>query len=155
MKTFIILNIIVFYSTSINGQSISSYTIASAGSTLLKSEASLRFTAGELAVGKYKSTNPGGYQGFVLPQSLVVTSIIDYLLREVKLWPNPTNGLINILTDNTNVKNITIYDQQGRLVKELKYNQEIDLTKHSNGLYVMKLFDDKNLVIKSIKILKK
>lgn len=153
MKTVFLL-FAIQVAISVNGQSISSYALTSSGQTLTGSQGSLTFTVGELAVGKYTSTNPGGYQGFIVPQNLTITSLQNDLYHKVKLWPNPTSGLINILTDNIKIRYITIYDRQGRLIEERKYNQELDLSNRSSGLYVIQLLDDQHFVIKTINIIK-
>ena len=76
MKIFIIFTFVsshVFYAT---GQSISSFTVNSTGKTLTSTQIALTFTLGELATGKYSSSQRGGYQGFIIPHDLFVTSII-------------------------------------------------------------------------------
>jgi len=86
--------------------------------------------------------------------SSVVLKDNSFLGKSVKVYPNPTNGAINIEIENAN--RIQIINILGELVKheELKVEkQSIDLSNLQNGVYFLKVFD-KNKLISTIKIIK-
>lgn len=155
MKIFIIFTFVsshVFYAT---GQSISSFTVNSTGKTLTSSQIALTFTLGELATGKYSSSQRGGYQGFIIPHDLFVTSIQDLNRFEIKYWPNPTTGRVDILTETINIKFLKVFDKYGRLIMDLPYqNQELDLSTQSNGIYFIQLWGDGYKLIKTFTVIK-
>ena len=51
-----------------------------------------------------------------------------------KLYPNPTNGIVNLLTD-LEIKEVKIYNQLGQLVSIQKTSQ-ISLSDVANGIYI-------------------
>jgi len=50
------------------------------------------------------------------------------------IYPNPTNGLVNIEIQNQTIQNIKVYNTQGRLIKETSESL-FDLSEYSNGMY--------------------
>ena len=53
------------------------------------------------------------------------------------IYPNPTNGLVNIEIQNQAIQGIKVYDFQGRLIKET-IECQFDLSNVSNGTYFIK-----------------
>ncbi|MEO6174339.1 MAG: YCF48-related protein [Flavobacterium circumlabens] len=91
-------------------------------------------------------------------QSLgVVTPTLN---NNVFLYPNPTNGVINIdLPNNKNVISIIVVDELGKMFNydnNVKSGnlQKIDLSGKSTGIYYIKIRTDDNLVINKKVILK-
>ncbi len=72
----------------------------------------------------------------------VVTGINDIKNSNIKIYPNPTNNIINIegLTKNEN-NTIQIFDVQGKLVITKTINEKgtIDLSELNKGVYVIKI----------------
>ncbi|MFM7758053.1 MAG: serine hydrolase [Crocinitomicaceae bacterium] len=60
----------------------------------------------------------------------------------ITVYPNPTNGLINIEIQNHTIQNIKLYDLQGRLIKETSESQ-FDLSNDSNGTYFIRAQTEK------------
>lgn len=60
----------------------------------------------------------------------------------ITVYPNPTNGLVNIEIQNQTIENIKLYDLQGRLIKETSESQ-FDLSNYSNGTYFLRAQTDK------------
>ena len=58
------------------------------------------------------------------------------------IYPNPTNGLVNVEIQNQTIQNIKLYDLQGRLIKEISQSQ-LDLSNYSNGTYFLRAQTDK------------
>lgn len=67
-----------------------------------------------------------------------VLGVNDYTMKNtIKVYPNPTNGILNISNTN-NIKEIVIYNIAGVKVKTFKATQLLDISELSNGLYFLK-----------------
>lgn len=77
------------------------------------------------------------------------TSIPELSNRDINLFPNPTNGIINLPID-IGITYIEVYDLNGQMI--IKYNQksEIDLTRLPNGLYFVKISTQNGVINKKI-----
>ncbi len=78
-------------------------------------------------------------------------------VNKVEVYPNPTNGQINIKFYNDIAKNIIIYDMLGKVIynKELSANQtklmNIDLSNNKSGIYMVQIqFEDRVEQIKVV-----
>ena len=63
---------------------------------------------------------------------------------DFSIYPNPTNGIINIKIDK-NIKLIEVYNLQGQKVASNKFN-EINISSLNSGIYFIKITTDKNLI---------
>jgi hypothetical protein len=73
-------------------------------------------------------------------------SVEEFEANKVSIYPNPTNGRLNIKTKN-NIKTILVYDLNGRLLinKELNENNsnhELDVSDLSSGFYFLEIKTD-------------
>lgn len=74
----------------------------------------------------------------------------------VKVYPNPTQGRVNILSENQNLENATIslYDTQGSLVFTLTNQSgrlfDFDLSGLNKGVYLIKIYSDYQVETKKI-----
>ena len=79
--------------------------------------------------------------------SSVITSVGDKLSDKLLIYPNPSNGLINIELDKLNFYNISI---SNILAKEVynstisAVNTTLDLSNFDKGLYFIELNDGQN-----------
>ncbi|WP_373520776.1 T9SS type A sorting domain-containing protein [Aquiflexum sp.] len=88
----------------------------------------------------------------------VVGVTMNYLGENfgVKVYPNPTQGKVNILAENQHFNNatISIYNPQGSLVYTLKNhsgrNTEIDLSGLNKGIYLVKIYNNHHVETKKI-----
>jgi hypothetical protein len=85
-------------------------------------------------------------------------SVEGFNTSDVELYPNPTNGLINIAgTDISNIKEISIFNQLGQKVMKLNASQlnnnSFDISDLNTGVYFVQLKDDSNNS-KTMKIVK-
>ena len=115
---------------------------------------------------EYKDINP--YQGFSyyrLKQvdingdysySNIVTVLFGSInTMQLSCYPNPGNGLFNLLTTSP-VRQLQVINTSGQLIKQWQptdetYNQKIDLSELPSGIYMLKAFD--GFTIKSIKLM--
>ena len=78
----------------------------------------------------------------------------------IKIYPNPTNGVLNLIIDQSGPLTITI----SNLLGEMVYNNEtvnhnnsvikIDLSQFENGLYFVTVQTRENRVVRKIKLIK-
>jgi Secretion system C-terminal sorting domain len=61
--------------------------------------------------------------------------------KDINIYPNPTNGLINIATTNKDYEKIEIMNLTGKIVYySNKNNSIIDLSSQAKGFYLVKVF---------------
>ena len=74
----------------------------------------------------------------------------------VVAYPNPTSGVITLnITDNTQGVVVNIYNVTGSLISTTTYNgnvvnEKIDLSSYDNGIYMMIINNDNNVITKKI-----
>ena len=66
---------------------------------------------------------------------LSTTSINDYSATKVRIYPNPSNQVIRVDSDNE-IKNITIYTIEGKLLKTTK---DVNISIVDSGVYFIKV----------------
>ncbi len=69
-------------------------------------------------------------------------------LSNIKLFPNPTNGIINFKFANNNVRKLSISDITGKTIIEkmtIKRNEMIDLSSFERGIYIIKVQTDEKI----------
>ena len=59
------------------------------------------------------------------------------------IYPNPTTEYINILNEDVPFKKVEIYDNLGKIVLSRPFTNKIDVKHLKNGVYLIKLSDDK------------
>jgi len=72
---------------------------------------------------------------------------------KIKIYPNPTNGVLNI--ENAEKSNVFIYNLLGEVILNNSCNtnnETIDLSGLSEGTYIVKVVSEKNIVTKKISI---
>ena len=63
----------------------------------------------------------------------------------VKVFPNPSNSQISVrMSTNDKIKNIDVIDLTGKLVISTTFVSTLDVSNLNNGLYVMRVTDEKN-----------
>ena len=88
----------------------------------------------------------------------LVNSVIDLQsTRNVSVYPNPSNGVFNLLVENTeSVLLVSIYDLSGKLVHRTKIKQglnKVELNKvKENQLVLLNATDENGVVVHSEKI---
>ena len=63
---------------------------------------------------------------------------------QIKVVPNPINGLGEIITDSK-VEKITIQNLQGQVILENSLSNSFDISNYANGIYLMTVQTDKGL----------
>ncbi|CAM4379017.1 DUF7619 domain-containing protein [Flavobacterium terrigena] len=118
------------------------------GNILLKVKSKNNLVTGDLVVKNAKI-----YFDYNAPiqtnlESTVFQSLAsgDFVLdNSIALFPNPTKDKINV-SATSNIKNIHVYDVQGRLLETGFYNDvnaTVDLSRYNHGVYLLKIITDK------------
>ncbi len=81
--------------------------------------------------------------------SCQTTSIVHLNSEKIKIYPNPSNGLLNIESENDFDK-ILIFDQKGRFVSSHYGQKNIDISKLSNNIYFVRFVLGEETVTKKI-----
>jgi hypothetical protein len=96
-----------------------------------------------------------GVQDSLLAQSNSQVGITpsEIPLDELKVYPNPTTDYFQI-SNGLNVKKVIIYNMFGKEVKSFFHynNAQHDVNDLKAGMYIVKMMDDRNKVVKSIKL---
>ncbi len=83
-----------------------------------------------------------------------LTAINQIEKQGIRIFPNPTNGLINIsldaLLDKTTIVEISNLEGQVILTNTFKNNISIDFTDKPKGIYIIKLFIDNKTIISKV-----
>ncbi len=75
---------------------------------------------------------------------------------EVRLYPNPTSGTINIVSD-TDIEKVEIYDMTGQLVMFNEFSDSsvnMSLNNLSKGLYIVRIITDEYVINKKLNLRK-
>ena len=81
------------------------------------------------------------------------TSVSETVLEDVSIYPNPSNGVINIKT-SSDVLNVNVFDISGKIVHSttLNGNLSIDLSQLEKGSYIIELRNSTGIYKETITI---
>lgn len=80
----------------------------------------------------------------------------NFELQKIVLYPNPSNGIFNLVTGENTISEIEVYDLSGKLVWTKKgfevsnTEMQLNLSAVSNGVYFVKITADTQSIIKRI-----
>ncbi len=78
-----------------------------------------------------------GIRGPELP-----TAIEENNVENVKVFPNPSNGMVYICSESQQVQELQVFDMSGRLLIEKSIDEKefsIDMTGYNAGIYILRL----------------
>ena len=70
-------------------------------------------------------------------------------LQEFKVYPNPANERLNLAFNGYEPTSVRIFNSTGQLVIARKVENSIDISKLSDGLYIIELLDDHNTLART------
>ena len=86
--------------------------------------------------------------------TLTTVGINDYTLdNTVTVYPNPTNGVVQIENGEWRMENVEVYDAYGKLLFTVEVNGNaaaLDLTGYAKGIYFVKVTTDNGVVTKRV-----
>lgn len=138
----------------VKAQSIERQLIGSAGGNLSAADnSSINFSTGEPVAGNLAGSgriNQGFQQNWI---ALTPVRTPEAEALEVRVFPNPTPGLIHI--ECAKPAEIQLFDQQGRLLLEAENESgEIDISNYPPGYYSLRVLEKNGPSGKSFKLIK-
>ncbi len=109
----------------------------------------------EFGVTSANLNNIAWYDNLYVYRDATVLSTDDFDLADFSVYPNPTNNVWNVKTNNTIMNSIQVFDMLGKQVLSLNPRSEeaqIDASTLNSGLYFAKI--DSNSGSKTIKLIK-
>lgn len=102
--------------------------------------------------------NPNGTGSFVIQtptfntnNETLSTSQFENFNNSLKIYPNPTNSILNVTSDEFFIDNIQVVNLQGQILYQNKYinqnNIALDVSSFSNGMYIVKVNNQTNYKI--------
>jgi choice-of-anchor B domain-containing protein len=91
--------------------------------------------------------------GFYLVKIPTLSTITFNAADETRMYPNPARDVVNVLTENQKIQNISIFNKLGQLVYEKSqindFNFSLNISGFSSGMYLVKLNNNisKKLII--------
>ena len=86
--------------------------------------------------------------------TFMTTGINDYTLdNSVTVFPNPTNGLVQIKNGEWRMENVEVYDAYGKLLNTMNVNDHtanLDLSGYAKGTYFVRVTTEKGVVTKRV-----
>jgi di/tripeptidase len=82
-------------------------------------------------------------------------SQLEYNNDDLKVFPNPATEYFQI-NNALSIKKVVIYNMFGKEVKVLlnQNNTQHDVTDLKSGMYIIKMLDERNKIVKSVKLQK-
>jgi Secretion system C-terminal sorting domain len=139
------------------GQAIVPEVISSSGESSGNSNGSLSWTMGEAITATDNAGNDYLTQGFQQPSSIVVTAINNPPSEQnsVNVYPNPVSSSIYVQGVGNEQLQIQLMDMDGKVIlsKMLSPSEnQLDLSEFANGVYLLKVSNMQNQLIKGLKI---
>ena len=131
--------------------------IASQGNSYSNTSMSIDFTIGEVVIATLNNTGNTLTQGFH-QTNLTVLAIDDFDINyQARVFPNPTQDLLQVEIQNFEGLNFKMYDIQGRQLSQQKINSmntTINTTPYAKGLYLLVILNENNQLLKTYRIIK-
>ena len=152
------LIIILLLSVVVHSQSISKQVIGTAGKSQTNSNLKVSWTIGEPIAGFMTA---GGYQlgnGYYPSKHINTLDNEDNILDiPIKIFPNPTSQMIHVSHPNLNSFVVSIMDSNGKQLYFGTLNKEepLDISKYTQGIYLITVENKTNNKKNTYKIIKK
>ncbi|MBC8883987.1 T9SS type A sorting domain-containing protein [Flavobacterium piscinae] len=95
--------------------------------------------------------NDGNDQYVMFLDNITVTATVtasaeDFFANNLKIYPNPTNGMINLSSTTTLINNVSVTDLNGRIVKSFYLSgisqTELNVSDLTSGMYFVSVETD-------------
>lgn len=151
-KCFCLITVILLF---VSVYSYSQTLVNTTGNTISNNSYVIEYSIGEIAITTHSSINNDVTQGLLQPSLKVQNSDCGFVNDIIQYFPNPTQNLIRIVGRHDWIKSYNIYQADGKLVARSDYfNNYIDITKLSSGVYFVVLYPGCDGKFKTLKILK-
>jgi hypothetical protein len=102
-----------------------------------------------------KANNDCGSSGFRIKyvNSCSTSRIIDNVVNSTtKIYPNPTNGILNIETSKS-IEKIEILNLQGSIISTFGNERILDLSSYDDGIYLIRTITDEGIELKRVEVI--
>ncbi|MCB9360450.1 MAG: T9SS type A sorting domain-containing protein [Flavobacteriales bacterium] len=152
-----LLYIFILFAFGANAQSISNQVISSYGLSAANGSAQTDITIGEPVIATVSDGNNTLTQGFH-QTLLVITAVYENeTVNNYQFYPNPVNETLNFSYTNSEPINVQLFDVAGKLLlskQNVVNNEQINFNDKPKGTYIIKVTDNKNYELKTIKVVK-
>jgi len=110
----------------------------------------------EVQIQVFENGNPDNEETIVYLLTLdATTGTVDIQRNDLKVYPNPTDNLFRI-SDNDLVKNIQVMNVVGQKVftSPIQNGEYLSVAHLRKGMYLVQMMDEKNQIIKTVRLLK-
>jgi hypothetical protein len=86
------------------------------------------------------------------PISTTITATEDYDMSQLEIYPNPTESMINIKTNNV-ITTLQLRDLQGRLLETIPSNSHFasfSMSPYANGLYLLDITTGGKTIVRKV-----
>jgi hypothetical protein len=108
-----------------------------------------------IAVTSLSTSSCPGSTGFRMCVTTMAVAVEDFVLSQVKIYPNPVTDYLffdGVIEDNIT---FSLYNIVGKVVKSGTVStQSINLSTISEGVYILRLLDEKSRLYKEFKVIK-
>ncbi|HRA74246.1 MAG TPA: T9SS type A sorting domain-containing protein, partial [Flavobacterium sp.] len=74
---------------------------------------------------------------------------------DVRIYPNPTNDVVNIMNHNLEELKIEVFNAVGQQIPISFQNNQLDFSAFDNGMYLLKVYNTQKNQTTHFKIIKK
>ena len=153
MKRNILLTLLLVINLAINAQEV----ISVQGASYSNSNGSIDFTIGEVVTATLTNTNMILTQGFH-QTNLTVLAVDNFDINfQARVFPNPTQDILQLDIQNYSGLNYKLYDIQGRqlsIAKIDKKNTVINTAQYAKGMYLLVILNENKQKLKTYRIIK-
>ena len=164
MKKTTSLIVLMFFSIFTYSQKLAPDIIISQGEVSISDSMSIEWILGDNLVETLNVKNEFLTQGFTQPIITIDIEEVNKIPNDhVLIGPNPMSSFLRINFQSnllyTSDLEIGFFDVNGRLVKQIKAevvnnSVEIKVGNLKTGMYILKIIDDKGIVVESFKVIK-
>lgn len=88
-----------------------------------------------------------------MPAKINDVSIAENTTDDVTIYPNPTNGILNINAEA--MKNITVINMAGQVVYEDNVDKDvetIDMSQFNTGIYMVRITTENDVIVRQVSV---
>lgn len=134
MKKLLAIAIVMWSLPSLCAQTLATQHIGSAGTEASSTQGSITYHIGEMVVADQGRIQAGVIQNIV---GLINSSEDEYDLTEVRLYPNPTTGPLQIEHGIDGLEKWFVANSSGQIIQQMNDSGETDLGHLPPGQYYM------------------
>lgn len=132
-----------------NGGSHTKYYLIKVNSNEPKYLLAMRKFCRNYLINMYKASNPNNIKAKA--NAIEKNFIASECDNDISVFPNPTDGKIQVLSTKPKITHINIKDMKGYSIYNAQYESlqkvEIDLSKYPTGIYILTITDSQNSVL--------